>query len=45
MLNTNKKAFDHMAENMARYSVEPTWRNLTRLMAGAVVDSFRHKDF
>ena len=45
MMNTNKSAFDHMAQNMARYSLAPTWANLSKLMAGAVVDSFRHKDF
>jgi acyl-CoA reductase-like NAD-dependent aldehyde dehydrogenase len=45
MMNTNKAAFDHMALNMARYAVAPTWMNLTKLMAGAVADSFRHKDF
>ncbi len=45
MVKANKTAFDHMAENMARYAVEPSWMNLTRLMGGAIKDSFRHKDF
>lgn len=45
MMNTNKLAFDHMADNMARFSVEPTWMNLTCLMGDAVRDSFRKKDF
>jgi hypothetical protein len=45
MIQTNKAAFDHMATNMARYAVEPSWGNLTRLMGGAIADSFRHKDF
>lgn len=45
MMRTNQKAFDHLAKNMTRYAVNPNWRNLTRLMGGAVVDSFRGKDF
>ncbi len=45
MIQTNKAAFDHMALNMARYAVEPSWMNLTRLMGGAVKDAFRGKDF
>lgn len=42
---TNKQVFDNLASNMARYSLAPTWMNLTKLMAGAVVGSFKHKDF
>ncbi|WP_366192979.1 SDR family NAD(P)-dependent oxidoreductase [Meridianimarinicoccus marinus] len=45
MLNTNKTAFDNMAENMSRYSVEPSWTNLTCLMGEAIRDSFRKKGF
>jgi acyl-CoA reductase-like NAD-dependent aldehyde dehydrogenase len=45
MMNTNKSAFDTLSRNMARFSLAPTWINLTRLMAGAVTGSFRRKDF
>ena len=45
MLMTNKQVFDDLSANMGRYSLAPTWRNLTKLMAGAVVGSFKHKDF
>jgi acyl-CoA reductase-like NAD-dependent aldehyde dehydrogenase len=45
MMRTNKAAFDHMATNMARYAMSPTWMNITRLMGGAIVDSFKGKDF
>ena len=45
MLLTNKEAFDHLAFNMSNYSMAPTWRNLTKLMGTAVVDSFKGKDF
>ena len=45
MLRTNQKAFDHLAENMARYAMDPSWKNLTKMMGTAVVDSFRGKDF
>ena len=45
MLMTNKKLFDDLASNMARFSVAPTWMNMTKLMAGAVVGTFKHKDF
>jgi hypothetical protein len=30
---------------MTEYAVNPTWKNLTRLMGGAIVDGFRKKDF
>jgi hypothetical protein len=45
MLMTNKQVFDDLSANIGRYSLAPTWRNLTKLMAGAVVGSFKHKDF
>jgi hypothetical protein len=45
MLRTNQKAFDHLAIHMTDFAVHPTWMNFTRLMGGAVVDSFRGKDF
>lgn len=45
MMNTNKQAFDNMAENMSTFSVEPTWGNLACLMGDTIVDSFRKKDF
>jgi hypothetical protein len=45
MLNTNIKAFDNLAKNMAEFSVNPTWGKMTKLMGGAIVDGFRGKDF
>lgn len=45
MMNTNKQAFDNMADNMSTFAVEPTWMNLTCLMGDAIADSFRKKDF
>ena len=45
MLKTNKGAFDTLATEMADYAVEPSWKNLTCLMGGALVGSLRKKDF
>ncbi|WNJ19365.1 aldehyde dehydrogenase family protein [Pontibacter sp. G13] len=45
MMVTNKKAFDHLASNMAEFAVAPTWMNLTKMMGTTVVDQMRHKDF
>ena len=45
MLNTNKEVFDKLAANMARFSMAPTWMNMTKLMAGAVAGTFKGKDF
>ena len=45
MLRVNQKAFDHLAKNMATYSMNPTWKNLTKLAGTAMIDSFRGKDF
>ena len=45
MLNTNKSVNDTLSKNMAYFAMAPTWMNLTKLMAGAVTSSFKHKDF
>ncbi|PUB76709.1 MAG: aldehyde dehydrogenase [gamma proteobacterium symbiont of Ctena orbiculata] len=45
MMMTNKGAFDTLATNMTRYAVEPDWTNLLRMMGGAIVSSFKGKDF
>jgi hypothetical protein len=45
MMNTNKSAFDTLSRNMTHFALAPTWMNLTRMMAGAVTGSFKHKDF
>jgi hypothetical protein len=45
MMNTNKSVNDTLSKNMAHYAMAPTWMNLTKLMAGAVAGSFKHKDF
>ena len=44
MLQTNKTAFDQTAMQMASYSVDSSWMNLTKLVDGALVESFRGKD-
>jgi hypothetical protein len=45
MMNTNKAGFDAFGESYARYALDPTWINLTRLMGGAVASGLRRKDF
>ena len=45
MMNMNKAAFDSLLRNMSQFALAPTWMNLTKLMAGAVVGSLRHQDF
>ncbi len=45
MMNTNKSVNDTLSRNMAHFALAPTWMNLTKLMAGAVTGSFKHKDF
>ena len=45
MLITNKKAFDHIASNMAQFAMAPTWINMTKMMGTAMIDNFRGKDF
>ena len=45
MLNVNKHAFDSLAKNMARFSMNPSWMNMTRLIGAAVAGGLRHKDF
>ena len=45
MMRTNQQAFDHLATNMARYAMDPSWKNMTCLMGEAIVDGFRGKDF
>ena len=39
-----QKVFDNLAANMARFSMAPTWMNLTKMMAGAVIGGFKHKE-
>ncbi|MBT2971308.1 MAG: aldehyde dehydrogenase [gamma proteobacterium symbiont of Ctena orbiculata] len=45
MIIRNKAAFDTLALGMARFSVEPGWINLIRLMSGAITGSFKKRDF
>lgn len=45
MMNTSKKASDAMSNGMARYSVDPSWINLTRLVGGAITGTHHGKDF
>jgi hypothetical protein len=45
MINTNKSVNDALSRNMAIYALEPTWKNLARLMAGAIAGNFRKRDF
>ena len=45
MMNTNKAGFDTFAGAYARYAVDRSWINLTRLMGGAIAGTLRRKDF
>jgi acyl-CoA reductase-like NAD-dependent aldehyde dehydrogenase len=45
MMTTNKSANDTLTKNMALYSINPTWKNLFKLMAGAISGTFKKKDF
>ena len=45
MLNTNKSVMDTLSRNMAHFALAPTWMNMTKLTAGAVIGGFKHKDF
>ncbi|WP_251359160.1 aldehyde dehydrogenase family protein [Kangiella sp. TOML190] len=45
MMRISQQAFDNMANGMARYAMEPSWMNLTKMVGGAIVDSFKKKDF
>jgi hypothetical protein len=41
----NSSPNNALSRNMAHFALAPTWMNLTRMMAGVVTGSFRHKDF
>ena len=45
LMNTNKAGFEQFSEAYARYSVAPSWVNLTRLLGGVVTSGLRRKDF
>ncbi|AOW91877.1 aldehyde dehydrogenase [Rhodococcus sp. WMMA185] len=45
MMNTNKAGFDAFSEDYARYALNPSWINLTRLMGEALVGNLRRRDF
>jgi hypothetical protein len=45
MIIRNKAAFDTLARGMARFSVDPGWINLIRLIGGAITESFKKRDF
>ncbi|WP_196889930.1 aldehyde dehydrogenase family protein [Aureivirga sp. CE67] len=45
ILRTNQKAYDHLTKHMTEFALDPSWINLTRLLGGVVIDSFRGKDF
>ena len=45
MINTNKAVTDALSKNMSTYALAPTWKNLTKLMAGAVAGTFKKRDF
>ncbi len=45
MLNTNKVALGNLAKGMARYSIDPSWINLTKLTATALAGKCKGKDF
>lgn len=45
MMNTNKAGFEAFSEAYARYSLNPSWTNLARLMGDAALGGLRRKDF
>ncbi|WP_196893108.1 aldehyde dehydrogenase family protein [Aureivirga marina] len=45
ILRTNQKAYNHLTKHMTKYALQPNWVNLTRLLGGVLIDSFRGKDF
>lgn len=45
MMNTNKSVTDKLSVNMARFAMDPSWKNLTKLMSGAIIGNFKKKDF
>lgn len=45
MINRSKAAFDTLSNGMARYAVDPSWMNLTRLVGGAMTSGCKKKDF
>ena len=36
---------DKLSVNMAQFALEPSWKNLTKLMSGAITGRFKKKDF
>ena len=45
MMHTHKHDFEVLMEGMVRYTLNPGWMNLARMMGGAVTSSFHTKDF
>lgn len=45
MITTNKSVNNTLSKNMAIYGTDPSWMNLTKLIAGAVAGGFKKKDF
>lgn len=45
MMSTSKAKMDVLFNGMARFSVDPSWMNLTRLVGGAITSGCKKKDF
>ena len=45
MINTNKGVMASLAQSMARFSIEPTWMNLTKMTATVLSGKCKSKDF
>lgn len=44
MMVRNKKAFDHIGENMSEFAMNPSWGRLTKMMM-TMVDNMRGEYF
>ena len=45
MMNTNKSAIDSLSRGMAKYAIDPSWMNLTKLTVNALSGKCKSKDF
>lgn len=45
MMDTHKGDFEALMEGMVRYTLNPNWANLARIMGKAVLANFHKKDF
>ena len=45
MINTNKSAMNGLSRGMAKYALDPSWMNLTKLTVNALSGKCKGKDF